>query len=99
MKTMRTIEVGSDHYVRVFFNRHHDPNPWSIDQGPGTEEIQVERVTLIKVDAALIYRPGEGDNDQSPTAWIHLVTPCVICIAGGVASIHKRKIKGLESCP
>ena len=58
--------------VRVYFNRHGDPSRlWSVDQGPGTPEIQCSCVTLSDVHGVTeVADPKPSDPDNQPSAWL-----------------------------
>lgn len=58
---------------RLYFNRRDDPaGCWSVDSGPGTQEIKVRSISLVDIDIAktredFIQHPPEGVS-----AWIEL---------------------------
>ena len=68
--------------IRLYFNRRGEL-PWSIDTGPGTEEIQTGAVVTLATGKT-VFAPEAGDNENSPTAWIEFAETSFEETLGGV---------------
>lgn len=56
---------------RVYFNCRQDfPRVWSYDEGPGTKEEMVAKVTLFDCDAVTRFDPSK--HLPEPSAWIEV---------------------------
>jgi hypothetical protein len=55
-------------FTRVYFNAFEEaPNFWSLDQGVGTPEIKVERVTMRSSELSTVVIAG---SKVQPRAWL-----------------------------
>lgn len=74
--------------IRLYFNKRGE-RPWSVDEGPGTEERTFSQVSIFDAHGITRYDPAAGDNKETPTAWIEF--PCgYLCQSShGRASIRE----------
>ena len=71
---------------RIYFNRWNDfPLIWSVDDGSQANEKIVSQVILDEVEGRTMT--GQGDNVNSPSAWIEATG--VLTIQGETATIRR----------
>ena len=55
--------------IRLYFNQHGD-KPWSVDEGPGTQEHTFKVVNISRGLARTVYNRDLQGSQTEPCAWI-----------------------------